>query len=125
LSSTQHLAEIYVAQGFYSEAYEILKPYQKQWDGPTLFLMQWVCYKREDFEQAVKIGVEVFKQKPDYQTAFLNAQCNALIGDRNAALGWLKCSIREGLPHVSENLNHKDFDSLRNDSAFQNLYLTL
>ncbi len=121
-AAISHLAEIYVDQGLYSEAFEILNPHLKRWDGPTLFLMQWICYKQENFEQAVQVGKEAFKMKPDYQTALLNAQCNARIGDKKATLGWLKCAIREGLPHINDSLNHKDFDTLRGDPAFRSLY---
>lgn len=121
MSALERLAEIYADQGFYAEAYELLASHQKRWDGPTLFLLEWVCYKMGNYKQAAEIGNRVFELKSDFQTAYLNAQCNARLGNKTAALGWLQCAIREGMPNVKEMLNHQDFDSLRLDESFQKL----
>lgn len=121
MAAMQHLAEIYADQGYFAEAYELLAPHKKRWDGPTLFLLEWVCYNLGDYSQAADLGNQVYELKADYQTAYLNAQCHAKLGHKTAALGWLQCAIREDMPNIKEMLNHPDFDSLRLEESFQKL----
>ena len=121
LSATEEMAKIYRRQGKYKEAFDLLLPVEKKLSPETLPLFHHLSYKNQDYDLVIKHAKEAFQLNPSYETALFNALAYGAKGKREAALGWLECSIREGLPKISEVLNKEELKSYRNDPQFQSL----
>jgi stage IV sporulation protein FB len=121
LSATQHLAKVLMQQGKFQAAYELLKPLAKKLEVDGLSLLQTISYRLGRCQEALDVGVGLYRLQPTGEAAFINALCNAKLGDKRAALGWLQTTLREGLPNFQKLLNKEEFDQIRNDPAFKEL----
>lgn len=123
--ATERLAEMSYDNGHYKETYELLSPIQNKISMPTLKFLHQAAYKIGEWKEAIALGDKVFQSYPTYETALLNALCYALIGEDRPAVGWLQCSVREGLPNLKEILQRREFDHIRDKLSFQNFLKTL
>lgn len=121
LAATQHLAAIYSRQGDFQAAYDLLKPLAKKLDADALGNLQGVTYRLGHWEEASDIGKGLYRVHPSAETAFINAICEAKLGNKKATFGWLQTSQREGLPNFRQLLKKEEFDLIRDDPAYQRL----
>lgn len=121
ISATQQLAKVFIQLGKFQGAYELLKPLVKKLDVEGLSLFQTISYRLGRCQEALDVGVGLYRLQPSGEAAFINALCNAKLGDKRAAVGWLKTTFREGLPNFQKLLHKEEFDQIRNDPAFQEL----
>ena len=122
--ATQEMAEIYRNQEQYKEAYELLLPLKKNLTGDSLSLFHFLAYMNGDFHIVLDMSNKCFQENPTYDTALINAlACGALI-KAEAAVGWLECALREGLPSVDQAIKREEFDSIRADPRFLNFQRT-
>jgi len=126
--ATQEMAEIYRGQEQYKEAYDLLLPMKKNLSGDSLALFHFLAYMNEDFQTVLDISGKCYQENPSYDTALINAlACGALV-KAEAAVGWLECALREGLPSIDQAIKREEFDPIRQDShflAFQKAHLRL
>jgi Zn-dependent protease len=121
LVATKYLAEVLNEQGRFDEAYELLASIEKHLTPDALALLQELSYRKGNFKKAVEIGNSLYREEPDYNTAIINAQAHALMGDVRQSVGWIQCATREGLPNPKVVLQHPAFDKVRSDPQFQEL----
>jgi stage IV sporulation protein FB len=116
--ATQEMAEIYRNQEQYKAAYDLLIPIKKNLSGESLALFHFLAYMNEDFKTVFDISNKCYQENPSYDTALINAlACGALV-KAEAAIGWLECSLREGLPSIEQALKREEFDPIRQDQRF-------
>ena len=123
-TATQLLADLYYDQGKYQNTFDLLSPIKNEIDAPALRLLHQSAYHTGNLKAAIELGDRSYHAYPSYDTALINAFCYALQGLERPAIGWLQCSIREGLPNVNEVLQKQDFDKIRNLPLFQQLLNT-
>ncbi len=120
-SASNLLAQILHAQGHDSEAYDILYSAKNNLSVDQLKLLHQLAYSQNHFKEAIAIGTRLYQDHPTDNVALINALSNAQIGEARAAVGWLQCAIKNGLPNIKEVLQKKDFNSIRQDPAFHSL----
>lgn len=120
-TATVYLAEIDNQEGHYNEAYQLLKPIHKELEGPAISLFHHLAWQVGDWKMAVQVGDEAYQLFPSYETALTNALCYARLGDAKASFGWLKRSLSDGLPNLSQVIQRQDFDGIRHSPVFEAL----
>ncbi len=120
-SATNLLAQILHAQGHDSEAYDMLYPTRNTLSTEQLTLLHQLAYSQDHFREAIKIGNTLYQDHPTDSVALTNALSHAHLGEARAAVGWLQCAIKNGLPNVKEVLQKEDFDPIRQDPLFDSL----
>lgn len=121
LQATILLSESLEMQQDFKQAYTLLKPEEKKLDIEGLELLQRLAFKANDFKIAAKLGSEVFQERPNPDTAFINALSLAQLKEVTPAVGWFETAIREGLENPKLSSRHLSFDPIRETEAFKNL----
>lgn len=124
-NSAVYLANLYFSQGRYDEAYKILQPEKDILEETTLPLYHQLAWKTGHFDEAISLSNQTYQVRPHYQTALINAFLNAEKKDVQAAVGWLKRSIGDGLPDIKTTLEHPSFNPIRNEPEFIRLFQNL
>ena len=65
------------------------------------------------------MGSDAYQVAPSYEVALLNAIAHAAMEQVEPTVGWLHCSIQEGLPDIQRALDRQEFDPLRTEPTFQ------
>ncbi len=116
--ATQVMAEIYRNQERYDEAYQLLLPIESTLSGNSLALLHFLAYMAGDFKKVLSLGNKCYQDNPSYDTALINALANGALAHVEAAVGWLECALREGLPSISQAIKRAEFDPIRQDPRF-------
>lgn len=119
--TTMLLAKILNEQGHIEEAYALLEKIKKNLSLEGLMLLHSLAFKSGHLVEATKIGAQIHRDFANSDTALLNAFSHAELNEAEAAVGWLKTAISEGLENPSFVINHKRFDKIRAAPAFQSL----
>ncbi len=122
VSATQYMAALLAAEQRYKEAYDLILPNQKNLDPEHLHLLHQLSFRNKDWETAINLGNRIYRSYPGYDTALINAYCYAMKREVDPSIGWLQCAIRDGLPNVNVVLHRSEFDSIRQDPRFQELF---
>jgi hypothetical protein len=117
--ATQEMAEIYKDQERYEEAYQLLLPITTSLSGDSLSLFHFLAYTARDYKKVADMSNKCYQENPSYSTALINALAYASLAQTEPAIGWLECSIREGLPSISEVVKREEFDAVRSDPHFK------
>ncbi|MBA3603550.1 MAG: M50 family metallopeptidase [Parachlamydiaceae bacterium] len=124
-SATNLLAQILHAQGHDSEAYDMLYPTRNTLSTEHLTLLHQLAYSQNHFQEAIKIGNTLYQDHPTDSVALTNALSHAHRGEAHAAVGWLQCAIKNGLPNVKEVLQKEDFNPIRQDPLFNSFTVSI
>ena len=116
--ATQEMAEIFRSQERYDEGYALLVPIRKTLSGENLATFHFLAYMNEDYETVTQVGNKCFQDNPSPDTALINALAFGALAKAEPAVGWLECSIREGLTSVKEAVSREEFDPIRRDPHF-------
>lgn len=116
--ATQEMAEIYRNQERYEEAYQLLLPIRKTLSGENLATFHFLAYMNGDYKTVTEVGNKCFQDNPSADTALINALAYGALSRAEPAVGWLECSLREGLTSIKEAISREEFDSIRNDPRF-------
>lgn len=120
--SAVRLAEIACQEGDYQAALHSLNELKSyHWDESTLKLKQKILMHMENYKEALGIGEELFRQKPDLETAARNAILSAKLQDAKATLGWLRWIKNQSKPNFNMLINNADFGFLENNRDFEEL----
>lgn len=125
LAATERVAELMYEQGKYQEVFGLLYPIKNEISIGSLKLLHQSAYRLGEWKEAISLGDRAFQAFPSYDTALINALCYALLGKDSPAVGWLQCSIREGLPNLNEIVKKREFDHIRDHTAFQSFLKSL
>lgn len=117
--ATQEIAEIYRHQERYKDAYQLLLPIRKTLSGETLATFHFLAYQTGDYKMVTEVGNKCYQDNPSPDTALINALAYGALSRVEPAVGWLECSLRDGLTSVKEALRRKEFDSIRNEDHFR------
>ena len=117
--ATTYEATLLNEQGDYKTAYEILHPLQTKLNLPSLQMLQQLAYRNHDWNEAIQLGNQIFREAPSYEVAFINSLCYAELRQAKPTVGWLVSAVRLGLPHVKAMISKSEFDSIRNSVPFQ------
>lgn len=120
-SATWALSRLLVGQGIIKEAYDLLFPLRDDLTPEQLLLLQQWAYRLQKWEEVVDIGQLAYGKKPIKEIAINNALASAVMGKKEPAIGWLRCSIQLGMPNKSDVLKMREFDVLRDSPEFQSL----
>ncbi len=123
--ATQEMAEIYKEQGKFEQAYQLLIPIKKSLSSENLSLFHLLAYRNSDYRMITEIGNQCYQNYPSYEIALINALAYGALGETEPSIGWLECSIRDGLPNVREAIDKKEFDCIRSDPKFKNIEKTV
>lgn len=121
LLSTFYLAKALEDQGSFEEAYALLKQDEEKLDVEGLEVLQRLAFLTKHYKEAASIGVEVFREKPSADVAFINALSLAQVKEVVPAVGWFETAIRGGLENPKLSSRHLAFDPIRNTEPFKNL----
>ncbi len=116
--ATQEMATIYRNQEQYDTAYNLLVPLQKNLSGNSLALLHFLAYMNGDFKNVMDIASKCYQDNPSYNTALINALACGALSKVEAAVGWLECALREGLPSLPDAISREEFDSIRQKPEF-------
>jgi stage IV sporulation protein FB len=116
--ATESIARIYKTQKKYKEAFELLLPIETSLSEESLPLFHYLSFKNRDYARVVKLAKEAYQLKPNYETALFNALGYSMKGEAEPAIGWLECSIRDGLPKPQDVLKREELDPIRSDPKF-------
>ncbi len=116
--ATQEMAEIYRDQEKFEEAYALLTPLRKTLSGDHLATFHFLAYMNGDYQVVAEVGNKCFQDNPSADTALINALAYGALSRAEPAIGWLECSVREGLTSIKEATARQEFDSIRNDPQF-------
>lgn len=116
--ATQELALIYKEREKYEAAYSLLKPIKKHLTGEHLALFHFLAYMIQDYSAVVEVSSKCFQETPSYNTALINSLAYAALDRPEASIGWLECSIREGLPSINDAVDRLEFDTIRETKDF-------
>lgn len=119
VSATQYAARILVEQGKLKQAYQWLYPLKNRITIDYLLLLQQLTYRLQEWEEAIKIGEQIYQQEPIVDTALINAFSYAIMGKAIPAIGWLRSAFQIGLPDVQKVIERREFDAIRNSEPFQ------
>lgn len=121
VAAAEHQGNILVRQGKIKEAYELLMPLKQSLSEEFLALLQQLAFQTGHIKVAVSLGDEVYQETPSYQVALINAMCYALLGEEEAAVGWLYRTRGDNAPDFVQLLQRPEFDHIRTSAAFQEL----
>lgn len=119
-SSIALLAKLYYQQGRYQSASSLLKSIAAKLDGPGLEKLISSALYCNDLETIEAYGNKAYQEQASYRIALVNARCQARLHQVTPAIGWLKTSIRDGLPNIFEVISHPDFESVKNTPEWKN-----
>jgi stage IV sporulation protein FB len=125
VNATQSIASILAKQGHLKQAYEWLLPIEDQLSPNYKGLLHQLAYRLEEWESAIRIGNKSYQDHPSPETALLNAFSYAIMGKATPAVGWLHCAAQGGLNHLSEVIQSREFDAIRESAEFRELLRTL
>lgn len=118
-AATNYEAILLNERGDYKAAYEILHPLKNKLNLASSQVLQYLAYRNQDWNEAIRLGNYIFSETPNYDVAFLNALCYAALKQPKQAVGWLESAVREGMPHIQAMLSKSDFDPIRDSVLFQ------
>lgn len=114
-----YLAKLYLSQGRYRAAYQLLKGNVSHAQDLNLSLFMQAAFHVDDWESIQAYGDKAYLQNPSYQLALINARCHARLSQPIPAVGWLHCALRHGAPNLLSSLAHNDYNSIRSTQSFQ------
>ncbi len=120
-TATVLMAEVLEQLGKYKEAYQDLLPIASKLKPESYPFFQKLAFHSGEWKSAAKAGVQAYQTFPSYEIALLNALSYSLMNEETAAIGWLKCAIRDGLPNIRAILTKSEFDNIRNSNAFRDV----
>lgn len=119
VTATQYAAHILAEQGQLKKAYDWLYPLKNRLSPDYLRLLQQLAFRVQEWEQAVQIGEQSYQEEPSTDAAMINAFSYGIMGKAVPAVGWLRCAIQQGLPDISQVIERREFDAIRNTPPFQ------
>lgn len=125
LQATQYLAKILNDEGKFEESYQLLAPLQKKLNTERLMLLHSLAFKTHRFSESAKLGALIHQDIANPDTALINAFSHAELGEVEAAVGWLKTAIAEGLENPFMVIRNARFDKIRLSPIFQNFVSSL
>lgn len=125
LASTELLGRLAADQGDYQQAYQLLGSIESHLEDSSLILLHQLAYRTGNWQHAVVLGDRAHENNPNYEIAVVNALCHAVLGEVQAAVGWLRCAVEEGLPDVQQIIKQTEFDHIRTSPQFQAFQQTL
>lgn len=125
INATEQLAHLLAEQGRTKEAYTTLMEIKNTLSPQGVRLLYQLSFKEKHWEEVISLGNQMFKEFPSFEIAVTNALSCALLGQVKPAIGWIQCAFREGVPNRNELLQRKEFDSIRSNPLFQELYANL
>ncbi len=121
-TALENSAAIYMHEENYPQAYLLLSQYKNVLSQEGLVLFHRACYYTGHWDEILKIGNEVYQTQPNSETALINALAYAHLKQTRPAVGWLQNAISLGLSNPKDVMHRPDFDSIKYDPAFQELY---
>lgn len=125
VTATQYAARILAEQGSLKQAYQWLYPLKNRMTIDYLHLLQQLAYRLQEWEEAIKIGEQIYQQEPTIDTALINALSYAIMGKAIPAVGWLRSAVQLGMPDVQKVIEKREFDAIRNSESFQKWHKNL
>lgn len=119
VNATQYAAHILAEQGHFKQAYQWLYPVKNRISVDYLHLLQQLAYRLQEWEDAVKIGEQVYQQDPTADTALINAFSCAIMGKAVPTVGWLRSAVQLGTPEIQKLIEKREFDAIRHSDPFQ------
>ncbi len=116
--ATEEMARIRKDEGRFGDAYTLLLTVEKSLSQENLPLFQYLAFMNRDFEKVKSLSKECYQVAPKAETALFNALAFAELNDADAAIGWLECSIREGLSSLDKVIEREEFNKIRKDARF-------
>lgn len=121
MTATEYLANLLKDDGEYNEAYNLLKPHEKNLTPSALKLLHELAYHLGDWKEVVSLGDRVYMDYSSYDIALINAMSHAKNGSVRPAIGWLQRAIEDGLPNLQAVFKRKEFDAIRDSHSFREL----
>jgi stage IV sporulation protein FB len=120
-----YLSDLYMKQGRYQAAYQLLQPLASQ--SHELILPQFIqaAYHCGDWQAIITYGANAYQQQPGYALALINAQAQAQLEHSVAAVGWLHRAQQDGAPELVQALARPEFNLIRTTASFQSFSHTL
>lgn len=119
LAATEGIAQIYIDQGRYREAFDLLLPMKPELSLDSLFIVQQLAYRLENWEEVVKTGNILYGREHLADSALLNAYASAIMGKAQAAIGWLHSAEQCGVKDIHAVANKREFDAIRGTPEWQ------
>jgi Zn-dependent protease len=120
LKATQYMARLLAEEGHFLQAYEWLMSIRKYLSSKDLCLLQQLTYKLHKWEESAQVGKEFYQKEPTSEAALMNALSYAIMGQAKPAVGWLRCAVQTGrTKNISEVIEKREFDAIRNTPEFQ------
>ena len=119
ITSSLYLAHLLAQQGKVKMAWDLLSPLEKQLSVEGLQFLQQLASRQNMWKEAVRIGNLLYREAPSATTAIQNALANAMMGNVEPTIGWLRSAEEQGLSNLEEILKKSAFDPVRDSPEFQ------
>jgi stage IV sporulation protein FB len=123
--ATACTAEILKKWGNVKEAMNILVPVKRALPKEFYPLLHSLAAVNRDFATVAEVANETFRLESTAEVAFVNAKASGFTGDVRAAVGWLKCAVREGMNLTLDLLDDEVFEKISDNSEFIDFKRTL
>jgi len=117
-AAVQYQAEICARAGKFNEAYALLHPLKKELAVEGQTLLHQTAYKAGHYREALDVGVGIFRENPNKESALINAFCAGRLGRSQEAVGWLQSAQNQGSKNIIQMVQREDFDAVRRDEPF-------
>lgn len=117
--SAQYLSALNYEAKRVSQAYDLLLPLRGQVSGEGLSLLHLLAYEMKDYSLVKELAGVAYQSQPTIETALRNASAAAVMGEVEAAIGWLETAHQEGLENVKEVVEGAAFSRVKMTPAFQ------
>ena len=112
------------AKILYDSAYS-KNPTKKQYSPEYAYIL-WKFNKRKEaeviFRNAAQEAEEIIKQgNEEFNSPYILAQVNAVLGNKESAYKWLQQAINNGWRQYEMSLNDPLFENIRNDDRFKEM----
>jgi len=119
IAAAQYLAQLYYRKGRAQDAYNLLLPLRTKLTADAMLLLHHIAFQLKDYQLVVELSADAFQVEPCMDVALHNAQACAQQNHVDAAIGWLKTSMKHGLQDVAKVLQEEAFNPIRDNPHFQ------
>lgn len=117
--ASQYAAFLNYEFGKRKEAYDSLSPLKDRLDPEGLCLLHRLAFEENNYALVMELAGPAFQITPQAEVALRSAYAAANLRQVESAIGWLQTALQCGVENMKEIIQEKNFDSIRNDPAFQ------
>jgi hypothetical protein len=115
---SEYMAKICYEKRNYQEAYDYLLPVERYISKEAKLILYLSAFEIGDYKRVVDLSGICFQESQTVDIALTAASSHAMLKDIQRSIEWLKTAKSFGSINLSEIVNGRAFDLIRNDELF-------